>query len=124
GEISVTFDPGPADYLALLEEPSSTAQSGVAFAQQPVVQLRDAKGNAVAESGIEISAVISTGAGGSLIGTTRVATDASGKAAFTNLGISGPVGNYAIEFQADESEELNPVTSQTITLGVGEPDAA
>src|SRR2546427_17759 len=39
GPVSVTA--GSATQLTLTTEPSSTAQSGVAFAQQPVVQLRD-----------------------------------------------------------------------------------
>src|SRR2546422_528703 len=39
GPVSVTA--GTATQLTLTTQPSATAQSGVAFAQQPVVQLRD-----------------------------------------------------------------------------------
>src|SRR5205823_10950024 len=47
---TVTLTAGAATQLTVTTEPSSTAQSGVAFAQQPVIQLRDASGNPVSQS--------------------------------------------------------------------------
>src|SRR5439155_1639743 len=42
---TITITAGTATQLTVTTQPSATAQSGVAFAQQPVVQLRDAGGN-------------------------------------------------------------------------------
>src|SRR5204862_5646103 len=42
---------GAATKLVLTTAPSSSAQSGVALAQQPVLQLEDANGNPVSQSG-------------------------------------------------------------------------
>src|SRR5438093_13588420 len=39
----VTLTAGTATQLTVTTEPSTTAQSGVPFAQQPVIQLRDRK---------------------------------------------------------------------------------
>jgi len=48
---TVTITAGTATQLTVTTEPSATAQSGVAFAQQPVVQLRDGAGNPVSQAG-------------------------------------------------------------------------
>src|SRR2546428_8257479 len=45
--------------LALTTAPSSAAQSGVALAQQPVLQLQDANGNPVSQSGVVVTATVS-----------------------------------------------------------------
>src|SRR5207249_2596443 len=47
----ITLSAGAASKLALSTPPSSSAQSGVAFSQQPVVQVQDASGNPVSQSG-------------------------------------------------------------------------
>src|SRR5262249_21657685 len=47
---AIALTQGTATQLGLLTPPSSTAQSGVPFPQQPVIQLRDASGNAVAQA--------------------------------------------------------------------------
>src|SRR5207247_3957084 len=60
---TVTVSAGAATQLALTTQPSATAQSGVAFTQQPVVQVRDASGNAVRQAGVKGTATIATGAG-------------------------------------------------------------
>src|SRR5690606_33373799 len=89
-------------------------QSGIAFAQQPVIQLLDASGNAVSESGVEITVMVSDG--GIHVGSASATTNTSGTAAFADLGISGLVGDYTIEFSATD---LTLVASGTITLGAG-----
>src|SRR5205807_740106 len=81
---TITITAGAATQLRLTTQPSTTAQSGVAFAQQPVVQLRDASGNAVSQSEVTVTAAIATG-GGTLGGTLTAATNGSGVASFTNL---------------------------------------
>src|SRR5439155_71517 len=80
---------GPPIQLTVTTEPSSTAQSGVAFAQQPVIQLRDASGNPVSQSEVSVTAAIATG-GGTLGGTLSATTNGSGGATFTTLEITGP----------------------------------
>ena len=76
--------------------PAAGASSGIAFSTQPVVTIQDANSNTVTTSSLTITAAITAGVGGSLIGTTT-ATASSGVATFTNLGISGIAGNtYAI----------------------------
>src|SRR5262249_29142310 len=87
-----------ATALAIMRQPSPTATSGLPFAQQPVIQLRDAVGNAVSQAGVTVSAQISASAG-TLGGTVSAPTDASGSATFSNLSITGS-GRYVLTFSA------------------------
>src|SRR5207247_1654079 len=96
---TITVGAGAATQVTLTAQPSATAQSGVAFAQQPVVQLRDGDGNAVNQAGVTVTAAIATG-GGTLGGTLTAATNGSGVASFTNLSISGTVGERTLTFSA------------------------
>jgi len=102
-----------ATKLALTTAPSGGAQSGVAFAQQPVVQLQDANGNSVSESGTTVTAVIATGPGGAALTNATAITGTTGAAAFSGLAINGPAGDYTLTFEATN---LTPVPSGTITL--------
>src|SRR5437016_11053355 len=90
----------------------SSAQSGVAFAQQPVVQLRDASGNTVSQAGVTVTAAIATG-DGTLSGTLSATTNGSGVASFTNLAITGTAGDRTLSFAASG---LAGVTSSTVTI--------
>ena len=91
---------GTGSQLALTTQPSSAAASGSALAAQPVVQLRDAYGNAAAQSGVKVAAtLINPLAGATLINDTAV-SDATGKATFSGLRVSGPIGNYTLRFTA------------------------
>src|SRR5207302_90028 len=112
---TITVSAGAATQLTLTTQPSATAQSGVAFAQQPVVQLRDGDGNAVNQAGVTITAAIATG-GGTLGGTVTAATNGSGVASFTNLSISGTAGDRTLSFSATG---LTPAASGTVTVGAG-----
>src|SRR5688572_25396103 len=47
---------GESPILVLQTQPSSAAQSGVAFPVQPAVKLQDAEGNDLAQSGLEVTA--------------------------------------------------------------------
>src|SRR5439155_16464565 len=69
---AITVTAGAATKLTLTTQPSAAAQSGVAFAQQPVVQLRDASGNPVNQAGVVVTAAIATGSG--TLGGTLTAT--------------------------------------------------
>jgi hypothetical protein len=90
---------GAASALALQTQPSGTARLGVPFERQPVVQLRDAAGNDVAQGGVSVTAAIASGPG-SLGGTVTRATDGQGRAAFTDLEIGGAIGNHTLIFAA------------------------
>src|SRR5207248_1465391 len=93
-------------------EPSSTAQSGVPFAQQPVIQVRDASGNPVNQSGVTVTVAIATG-GGTLGGTLTATTTGTGVATFTNLAITGAAGDRTLSFSATG---LTGVNSATVTI--------
>src|SRR5205823_2351445 len=112
---TVTVAAGTATQLTLTTQPSPTAQSGVAFAQQPVVQLRDGAGNAVSEAGVTVTAAIATG-GGTLGGTLTATTTETGVATFTNLAITGAAGDRTLSFSATG---LTSVNSATVTLTAG-----
>jgi alpha-tubulin suppressor-like RCC1 family protein len=88
-----------ATKITLTTAPNPTAVNRVAFAVQPVVQLQDASGASVRQSGVSIIATINSGAA-VLGGTTTVATNASGVAAFSDLSIAGPVGPHTLEFRS------------------------
>ena len=103
---------GSATRLVVSTQPSATATSGSPFAQQPVVQLVDASGTAVAQGGVSVTATIASG-GGSLGGSTTRTTDASGAARFTDLAISGADGTRTLIFA---SSGLSSVTSAGIAV--------
>ncbi len=111
---AVVVGSGTATALALATQPSATAQSGSALAVQPVLQLRDASGNAVPQAGVSVTAAVSAGA--TLGGVATVLTDAQGVATFAGLSLSGPSGNYTIDFTASG---LAGVTSNAIALAAG-----
>src|SRR5205823_1179902 len=112
---TITITAGAATQLSITTQPSSSAQSGVAFAQQPVVQLRDASGNAVSQAGVTVTAAIATG-GGTLGGTLTAATNGSGVASFTNLAITGAAGDRTL---SSSVTGLTAATSATITITAG-----
>src|SRR5207248_2734450 len=101
--------------LTVTTEPSSTAQSGVPFAQQPVIQIRDASGNPVSQGGVTVTAAIATG-GGTLGGTLTATTTGTGVATFTNLAITGTAGDRTLGFS---STGVTVVNSATVTLTAG-----
>src|SRR6185503_19209191 len=116
---SATFDVATAGFpptaLAITTQPSTSAQSGVAFPTQPVVKILDAAGNPVAVSGVEITTTISSGTG-NLIGGFITLTNAGGTANFSGVGINGASGPYTLSFS---SPSLTSATSNTIALGAG-----
>src|SRR5207248_3326479 len=112
---TITVSAGAATQVTLTTQPSATAQSGVPFGQQPVVQLRDGAGNLVSQAGVTVTAAIATG-GGTLGGTLTATTIAGGTATFTNLSISAPTRRPSELFSATG---LTPAVSGTITVGAG-----
>src|SRR5205823_2882826 len=112
---TITLAAGAAAQLALVTPPSDTARNGVALARQPVVQLQDGAGNPVSHSGTSVTAAIATG-GPALSGVNPIATDAAGRAAFTNLAITGAAGPRTLSFTAPQVAVL---TSGQVTLIAG-----
>jgi PKD repeat protein len=108
---TATATAGAPASLFIRTQPSSTARNGIPFDRQPVIQLRDPQGNDVAAAGVEVT--VSLNGGGELEGTTRVTTDASGQATFTDLAISGAPGPRSLVFQA---VGYAPVTSAEIVV--------
>jgi acetyl esterase/lipase len=100
--------------LVITLQPSSSAQNAEPIPQQPRVRADDAVGNPIA--GLAVTATIQSG-GGTLGGTTTVATDGSGVAAFTNLSITGTVGARTLRFSANGIE----ATSSSIDIVAGDP---
>lgn len=113
GAVNITA--GPASQLTITTQPSATAQSGIAFAQQPVIQLRDAAGNAVSVAGVTVTVGIASG-GGTLGGATAAVTSASGVATFAGLSITGLIGDRTLTFTAPS---LASATSGTVTVTAG-----
>jgi hypothetical protein len=107
-----TSTAGAPSVLGLATQPSSTAQVGVPFGRQPVVQVRDAAGNPVQAPGVTVTAAIASGPG-ELIGTTTQTTGSDGRATFTNLGIDGATGAHSLIFAAGG---FTSVTSSTIDV--------
>ena len=114
-------EPLSATALAIVAPPPSVARSGIALEATPVVELRDGSGAAFANAGVPITASVEGGGGAATLGgTTTRTTDASGRATFADLVISGTVGSYTLKFS---SGGLSTATSTPITLGAG-PAAA
>ena len=63
---------GPAAKLAFTTEPSASTVAGVAFANQPVVEIQDASGNRVTSATDNMTLALSSGTG-TLSGTATVA---------------------------------------------------
>jgi Bacterial Ig-like domain (group 3)/Bacterial Ig-like domain (group 1) len=96
---SHTVEAPPQPALAIATQPASSATAGAVLDPQPVIQLQDGSGGALATPGVQVSAAIATG-GGTLTGTTTVPTDAQGRATFTDLVINGDVGTRTLVFTA------------------------
>ena len=78
-----------------------------------MIQLRDAAGNPVNQSGVTVTASLNPSSGdGTLGGTLTVNTNGSGTATFSSLKIS-KAGSYTLKFTASG---LTPVTSSIITV--------
>jgi hypothetical protein len=100
--------------IALENQPSGSAALGVAFGQQPRVQLRSADGHPLGLAGVTVTAAIASGPG-TLGGTATAATDGGGHASYTDLRINGLPGTYTLRFSADG---YTPVVSQPIVVSL------
>ncbi len=113
---SVTPVAGAAASLVVTTQPGGTsAVNGAALSPQPVIQVSDAFGNAVPQSGVTVTAAIASG-GGVLGGTTTAGTNASGIATFSGLSITGAAGAHTMSFTATA---LTAATSASFGLTAG-----
>jgi hypothetical protein len=88
--------------------------NAVALATQPVVQLLDQRGSSISTAGITITAV-SGRTDVALSGNTAV-TDATGRATFTTLSLTGKMGDITLTFT---TPGLEGITSDTFVLAAG-----
>ena len=114
---SIALAAGAPSTLVIATQPSGTVVNGNALAQQPVLQLTDAGGNASPTAGVNITAALTgSPAGVALGGTATVATNGSGVASFTNLTLTGTVGSYSLSFSG---ASLSTVISTSVALTAG-----
>ena len=98
-----TINPGASSRLAFTTQPMGTTNGATMTAV--VVQLQDQFSNNVAGSGTNISLTLN--GGGTLGGTTSLTADASGKAIFNNLNVTGAGGGATFTASA------SPLTGAT-----------
>jgi hypothetical protein len=106
----------PPTKLLLVAGAPTTGANGAVLAPF-VVQLAAADDAPVQVRGRDVFIGLTGPAGGTLSGTTTLATDSVGRARFADLRITGPVGTYTLEFA---SPALTSV-SGTLTLSAGAP---
>jgi hypothetical protein len=102
GFITATFPAteGAATKVVITRASAGT-QRRTAFTTQPQITIRDASDNTVTSSTAVVTATITAGPQGSLIGS-NTATAVSGVATFNDLGIDGIGGfNYTITYRVD-----------------------
>ncbi|HEV8124964.1 MAG TPA: carboxypeptidase-like regulatory domain-containing protein [Gemmatimonadales bacterium] len=117
GQFTVTFHATatgtPPSKLALITQPA-TGQSGVGFSTQPIVEIQSGSGTPVPQAGVTITASIATGSSFAALGGGATAvTAANGRASFSGLKITGPVGTYTLRFSASG---LTPAVGGSIDL--------
>lgn len=100
--------------LAFVTTPAGSMTASTLVAPAPVIELRDAQNHVVKKAGVQVTASLD---GGTATGTTTVATDASGRATFEALVLSGPAGSHQLKFSATGITTL----ARAITLVVGTP---
>ena len=110
---AITISAGAPAKLVILTQPSTTVQSGVTLAQQPIVAVEDSGGNIVTSSNLTVTATFT--AGGVSLNNFN-ATAANGQAAFSGLALNALAGPYTLTFSA---AGLTSAVSNTITVSVG-----
>ena len=111
--VSVVPTVGSVNNIGVLTGASASV-SGVEFATQPRVAIRDAAGNTNTSSTLVVTASVSSG--GTLTGMVSVAAVA-GIAAFTDLAVIGGAGTYTLTFAAPG------MVSATSLVNISAPEA-
>jgi adhesin/invasin len=114
GLTGVTSNPimltvGAPAKLAVAVAPPTDARSRAVLLPQPVIQVQDAGGNAVAQADIAIAASV---AEGTVSGTSTATTGADGRATFSGLAISGSPGLRTLTFSSGQLQAV----AATVTL--------
>ena len=99
--------------VTILTQPSSTAVGGTPFAPQPVVQVRDAQGNAI--NGIQVVASMESGAG--TLDGAKTAVTSGGSASFIDLAISGGTGSHVLRFSSGSAFAISSPIAVTAPTG-------
>lgn len=105
---------GTASRVVVRTQPAG-ARSGLALTTQPVVELRDGADNVVTSASAVVT--VSVGAGGGTLGGTLTAAATAGVATFTNLRVTGVIGDRTLVFSAPT---LTAATSATFPLIAGQ----
>jgi hypothetical protein len=116
GFITATFPAteGTPTKVVITRAPAGT-QRRTAFTTQPQITIRDASDNTVTSSTAVVTATLTSGFQGTLIGS-NTATAVSGVATFNDLGIDGTGGgSYTITYRVDG---LTVATSTTVLTGI------
>jgi len=114
---SATAQAGAAGKLEITVQPSPSAQSGARFSRQPVIQVTDELGNPAPQPGLAIAATLLSGPAGELQHASAT-TNSSGLATFSDLSLTGLVGDYRLSFSAPT---LTGVASEPISVAAGPP---
>src|SRR5205085_1641886 len=113
---AVTITAGVASKLAIATQPSTTAQSGIAFGTQPIIQIRDASDNVViTDNTTTVTAAIASGGG--TLATTLTVTASSGIATFSGLKITPTIRASKLSFTSTPT--LTTATSNAVTITAG-----
>jgi adhesin/invasin len=110
---------GAAGKLEITVQPSPSAQSGAPFSRQPVIQVADELGNPAPQAGLTITATLLSGPAGTLQHAAAT-TSSSGLASFSDLSLTGLVGDYKLSFS---EPTLTGVASDPISVAAGPPSA-
>ena len=100
--------------LSFAQQPPASVQSGAVVTPAIVMQTVDRYGNTTATAGVTVTALSQVGSY-TTSGTTQVVTDATGKATFSNLILTGTAGIYLLSM----SDGANSFTSSNFTLAAG-----
>ncbi len=112
GSATITVDPASASALSFTVSPPN-GEKNVPLTPNPSVQIVDAFGNNVSQSGTQINLAINSGPNGGNITYTPVNTDV-GLATFTDVELSKN-GSYTLT-ASDNGATLTPVTSGSFTI--------
>jgi hypothetical protein len=113
-EISAEAVMAPPAQLVLLTPLADSAQNGVRFETQPVIQVFDADTQPVA--GVQVLASVASG-GATISGTASATSDANGQASFTDLALVGPQAAQTLQFSV--ATPALQITSNPIQLVAG-----
>ena len=113
---------GAPSKLAVSTQPPSSVTIGATLSPGPIVQVKDAADHDVPTAGVDISVSLASGPG-SLEGTRTVTTDATGRAQFSDLRISGATGKHRLIFAADGLQSIRSITFDVVAVPNNAPTA-